>query len=348
MMQTTRQATLYRYKLPMDSGVIVRQQRLSQRDGLIIELTEKGRTVYGEIAPLPSFSLESVDQAQDQLLPLLEIWQSSGQWPEFNSLFPSVAFGLSIAQLELSGGLPAQGQYLAAPLCTGDPDELLPVFDKMTVDPLLSKQQQAQQKVAKVKVGLYEPIRDGMLVNLFLESIPDLFLRLDANRSWSLEKALKFAHYIDPELRARIAFLEEPCQTFEQSLQFSQQTGINIAWDETVQEQVTQADFSFENLCHVGVNTIVIKPTLIGSIARCFQLIEQAAQLDIQVVISSSLESTIGLTQLARLAAWKTPQQLPGLDTLQLFQVQLQVPWPESTLPVVSLLQQEQVWTSAK
>ena len=48
----------------------------------------------------------------------------------------------------------------------------------------------AVEKVAKVKVGLYEPIRDGMLVNLFLESIPDLQLRLDANRSWTLEKAL--------------------------------------------------------------------------------------------------------------------------------------------------------------
>lgn len=60
--------------------------------------------------------------------------------------------------------------------------------------------------MAKVKVGLYEPIRDGMLVNLFLESIPDLQLRLDANRSWTLEKALKFAQYVMPEFRSRIAF----------------------------------------------------------------------------------------------------------------------------------------------
>jgi O-succinylbenzoate synthase len=35
-------------------------------------------------------------------------------------------------------------------------------------------------------------------------------------------------------------------------------------------------------------------------------------------VISSSIESSLGLTQLARIAAWLTPQTLPGLDTLAL------------------------------
>lgn len=68
-----------------------------------------------------------------------------------------------MAHYELEQALPTQGNYYVAPLCTGDPDELLPVLSNLP-----------GQKVAKVKVGLYEPIRDGMLVNLFLESMPDL------------------------------------------------------------------------------------------------------------------------------------------------------------------------------
>jgi O-succinylbenzoate synthase len=40
-------------------------------------------------------------------------------------------------------------------------------------------------------------------------------------------------------------------------------------------------------------------------------------------VISSSIESSLGLTQLARIAAWLTPQTLPGLDTLALMRAQL-------------------------
>ncbi|MGC6745017.1 hypothetical protein ACP0HM_11565 [Escherichia coli] len=57
-------------------------------------------------------------------------------------------------------------------LCNGDPDDLI-----------LKLADMPGEKVAKVKVGLYEAVRDGMVVNLLLEAIPDLHLRLDANRA---------------------------------------------------------------------------------------------------------------------------------------------------------------------
>ncbi len=330
-----RQAKLYRYQLPMDSGVIIRQQRLNQRQGLIVELQQDQRRVYGEIAPLPQFSQETVEQAEQQVVPILQAWLQTGLWPQWQSLYPSVAFGLSCANYELEQQLPVDGQYLSAPLCSGDPDELLPLFEGMV-----------GEKVAKVKVGLYEPIRDGMLMNLFLESIEQLQLRLDANRSWSLDKALKFAGYIEPHLRSRISFIEEPCQTEQQSVEFAAQTGIAIAWDETLQQAVKQPHFHLASLAHSHVSAIVIKPTLIGSVEFCIELIQQAHQLGLKAVISSSLESSLGLTQLARLAAWQTPNQLPGLDTLQLFAAQLHTPWPDSDLELHSLAQQSLIWSA--
>ncbi|OEF26963.1 o-succinylbenzoate synthase [Vibrio rumoiensis] len=333
-----RQVKLYRYRLSMDSGVIVREQRLRHREGYIVELIEDESSALGECAPLPSFSRESLEQVEAQLVSVLSTWQKTGEWPNFDALYPSVAFGLSAAQYELEQTLPLEGEYLAAPLCSGDPDELIPVFESMA--------DSDHQKVAKVKVGLYEPIRDGMLVNLFLESIPDLNLRLDANRSWSLDKALKFAHYVSPDLRQRITFLEEPCQTQEQSLEFARQTNIQIAWDETLQEAVATSEFDVSNLLDDKLAALVIKPTLIGSIDRCIALIDDAKQHGLQAVISSSLESTIGLTQLARLSAWQTPKQTPGLDTLQLFQSQLERTWPNSALPVAALNDQVLIWQS--
>lgn len=68
------------------------------------------------------------------------------------------------------------------------------------------------EKVAKVKVGLWEAVRDGMVVNLLLEAIPDLQLRLDANRAWTPLKAQQFAKYVNPAYRQRIAFLENPAK----------------------------------------------------------------------------------------------------------------------------------------
>lgn len=325
-----RTAKLYRYALPMDSGVILRDNRLKEREGFIIELNDNGRVGRGEIAPLPGFSTETMDEAYTQLIEQLTSWKQ-GNMPDYQLLSSSVAFGLSMALLELEGGLPVEGVYRSAPLCSGDPDELLPKLMAME-----------GKKVAKIKVGLYEPIRDGMVANLFLESIPDLNLRLDANRAWTKEKALKFASYITPSFRQRIEFIEEPCETPGDSFSFAISTGIAIAWDETLQHSVRKPDFQLDDFN--GVKTIIIKPTLIGSVQLCIALITRAKELGIKAVISSSIESSLGLTQLARFAHWQLPEEVPGLDTIGLFTEQLEVPWPECQLPLRKLADQALIW----
>lgn len=45
-----RSAKLYRYELPMDSGVILREQRLKVREGFIVELAQDGQLGRGEVA----------------------------------------------------------------------------------------------------------------------------------------------------------------------------------------------------------------------------------------------------------------------------------------------------------
>ncbi|MGF1686286.1 o-succinylbenzoate synthase [Photobacterium japonica] len=321
-----RSAKLYQYQLPMDSGVILRDQRLINRDGWIVELHEGSRVAYGEIAPLPEFSQEDAAQAGEQAQQRLAQWVEHGHVDLIEAM-PSVAFGLSMAMLELEGGLPAQGNYQVAPLCSGDPDDLVVALNDMP-----------GEKVAKIKVGMYEAVRDGMVADMFIESIPGIRLRLDANRRWTPLKAQQFAKYVKPAHRSGIAFLEEPCMTPADSLAFAAETGINIAWDETVRDE------GFEVKAEPGVVAIVIKPTLIGSVQRCVELVEQAHAAGLTAVISSSMESSLGLNQLARFAAWQTPDVIPGLDTMQLFQMQLAHPWPGCSLPVVTLDTLTVVW----
>lgn len=312
-----RQAQLWRYQVPMDAGVVLRDRRLKTRDGLLVRLELNGAQGWGEIAPLPGFSVESLEEATDAARIWLNAWQK-GDDAALPTL-PSVAFGLSCALAELTASLPKAADYRAAPLCTGDPDELFPLLSAMPGD-----------KVAKIKVGLYEAVRDGMVVNLLLEAIPDLSLRLDANRGWTPLKAQQFAKYVNPDYRARIAFLEEPCKTRDQSREFAAETGIAIAWDESLRE----ADFVMQ--AEPGVKAVVIKPTLTGSLDRVREQVAAAHAQGLTAVISSSIESSLGLTQLARIAAWLTPNTIPGLDTLSLMQAQLVREWPDSALPVWS------------
>ncbi|WP_211838022.1 o-succinylbenzoate synthase [Proteus terrae] len=320
-----RNAKLYSFSLPVDAGVVLRYQRLKTRDGFLVCLEQNGKQGWGEISPLPEFSRETLEQAQEATQSWLTAW-CAGENPVHSEL-PSVAFGISCALAELEDTLPQDANYRAAPLCNGDPDDLI-----------LSLNDMEGEKVAKIKVGLYEAVRDGIVVNLLLEAIPDLKLRLDANRSWTPAKAEGFAKYVNPQWRDRIAFLEEPCKTPEESLAFAQATGINIAWDETVR------DDGFEVKLQPGVTTIVIKPTLVGSLERCQILVKQAHALGLDAIISSSIESSFGLTQLARIAQWLTPNSIPGLDTVDLIKQQLIRPWPNVDIPLISLEQLETVW----
>ncbi|MGL5106536.1 MAG: o-succinylbenzoate synthase, partial [Plesiomonas shigelloides] len=268
---------------------------------------------------------ETLAQAQEETQAWLTAWLA-GETPA-EPQWPSVAFGTSCALAELDGSLPQAGDYRTVPLCSGDPDDLFAALNAMP-----------GEKIAKVKVGLYESVRDGMIVNMLLEALPDLKLRLDANRAWTRAKAEGFAKYVNPDYRPRIQFLEEPCKTPQESLDYAQYTGINIAWDETVRDE------GFEVQAQDGVSAIVIKPTLVGSLQRCQMLVEQAHAAGLIAVISSSIESSLGLTQLARVAAWLTPDTMPGLDTLSMMQAQVLRPWPDSALPLWPVSQLEKVW----
>lgn len=312
-----RTVKLYRYQLPIQTKIVLRKQSLTERVGLIVCLQENDKIGYGEISPLPTFSQETVEQAEKQVKMWLNEWKNR-QNTSLETLFPSVAFGISCALAELHNELNEQGNYQSAVLCYGELEKMTQAFNQTSL------------QLGKLKIG-FDAEKEGEQANLLLSKFPHLQLRLDANRAWSLAQAVKFAEKIANENKARIQFIEEPCQTPSLSRQFAQQTGIVIAWDETMREP----DFSVQK--EPNLAAIVIKPTLVGSISKCVNLIQQAHSLGIMAVISSSLESSLGLRQLARIAQQYTPNNVPGLDTLNLMQHQLLRKWDNSILPLVGL-----------
>lgn len=66
-----RKANLYRYQLPIQTGVVLRK-KLHERAGLVVFLQEQEQVGWGEIAPLPTFSEESLSQAESQAKKLVK------------------------------------------------------------------------------------------------------------------------------------------------------------------------------------------------------------------------------------------------------------------------------------
>lgn len=309
-----RQASLYHYTLPLQSELILKDIQLSKREGLLVRLLEDGREGWGEIAPLPTFSRESLNEAEEMLKIWLRHWLSFST--SINPLPPSVDFGLSCALAELHRQLPQQIVQPPVLLCSDSSTETCVRLSSAAL--------------AKLKIGRSSPEKDGETAATLLSSVPNLRLRLDANRAWTLQQAVSFAQKLTKSQRARIDFIEEPCHTPENSLAFAKQCEINIAWDETTREP----DFI---PCQIPyVTTIVLKPTLLGSLEKCRTLISQAEKCGLTSIISSSLESSLGLNQLARFAT-KYTKSPAGLDTLHLMSHQLVRRFGSSPLPLVGL-----------
>lgn len=321
-----RQARLYHYCLPLNSGQILRGQNPGLRQGFIVQLQQEHKQGWGEIAPLMGFSQETLPQACAATRQWLSLWRS-GNYPDDTSpplpALPCVAFGLSCALAELAQHLPLMADYHPVPLY--DLQQRKPGSWSHTIT------------LAKCKTGRADPQQEARQISQLLTDCPHLQLRLDANRSWSRSEAQQFITALHPSHCQRIVFIEEPCHDPAQSCAFSADNNIPIAWDESLRDHGS-------DIMHLpGVVALIIKPTLSGSLQQVREQIAAAHAHNLTAVISSALESSLGLTQLARLAYWLTPGTPPGLDTLSVFSSQLIRCWPGSTLPCLNPQQLEQI-----
>lgn len=311
---------LYHYSLPIKTQLILRGKSLAFREGLIVEVSKNGKVGFGEISPLPFFSKETLLQAKQQVMEILkrDDWEQNLR---FDDLYPSVAFGLSCALEELNSEdtFSFTIPHSSVVLFKGNIEHFIQQLEKQPI------------KIGKIKVGIQEPEIEAEIINQLFAQIPHLKLRLDANQKWTWEQAVRFGKTFAKCYRSHLDFIEEPCETRDLSLQFSELFNLPIAWDETSRTN----DFFVKK--QKNVTAIIIKPTLTGSLEKCRKLIHQAHQQGMQAVISSSIETSLGLSQLDTFAQQYTPNTLAGLDTLDLMQHQLLFSFRNSTLPLINL-----------
>ncbi|KEI71142.1 o-succinylbenzoate synthase [Endozoicomonas elysicola] len=309
-------ADILRYRLPLKRPLHLKQFNLNEREGLILRLNLGGRFGYGEIAPLPGFSCESLFEAETQLqefcravndghfkpFPTDDSERRASYETVFASLpVPSVLFGIESALWWLR-----QGGWLSPPV-------MAPLLQGATEHILLRLEQWqgSWPKEFKLKIGRDSIEEDCVRINKVLEALPEsVSIKLDANQQWTLGQALSVARSIDVN---RIAFVEEPTASVGDFSELYEKTGLHFALDETVQ----QPGYLLQTM-H-GLAAIVIKPMLVGGLCRCQQLVTAARAQGIRVIFSSSYESSIGLHILEQLSAQWTPEELPGLDTSSAF-----------------------------
>lgn len=160
-------------------------------------------------------------------------------------------------------------------------------------------------RTAKVKVaGGDETLEQEIArVRAVREALgPEGRVRLDANGGWNVDEAEHAIHAMAP---FDLEYVEQPCQTVEELAEIRRRTkymGIPIAADESVR----RADDPLAVAAAGAADLLVIKAQPLGGIRRALDIVARAG---LPVVVSSALDTSVGLAMGAQLAA-----SVPELD----------------------------------
>ncbi len=320
---------VFRYSLPLALPLMFQGKSLAQREGLIVQLTGETHAIgFGEIAPLPGFSQERLQEAQKQTLELREnllnrriparveelTWHFE-TWLRPFRLFPSVRCGLETAVLNL---LADSREVTLCEILDGRPKSTVPMSALLqgTQKQMTREVKQCLQKGIhsyKLKVGASDVYSDIERIAIVRSLIPQsAALRIDANQTWDYAQASSFAKALTREY---VEYIEEPTKDNLMLGEFFKVTHLPVALDESLRELPLTAIKELK-----GVKAFVLKPMMLGGFEKVFEWVRLAKELGIEAVISSSFESGVGVRALAHLASAAAPAVPAGLDTLKWFE----------------------------
>ena len=142
----------------------------------------------------------------------------------------------------------------------------------------------------KVKVGSNAD-EDIARINALRALRPNASFRIDANGLLSVEQAVSLL-----QLVGDIEYIEQPCATIEELRELKKQINVKIVGDEVLRK----AKDPFAIDLSGAVDYLMLKVQPLGGIKRAHQL---AAHHKLPVVVSSALESAVGINYGLTLAA---------------------------------------------
>jgi len=202
-----------------------------------------------------------------------------------------------------------------------------PVRDEVPVNAIIPEVPAAQAaemvaasgcRTAKVKVGGYgSALQDAARVEAVAGALgPGGKVRVDANGAWDVDDAVRALTEIELAVRRGgldgLEYVEQPCATVADLAALRRRVDTPIAADESVRlpgdaDAVVAAE---------AADIIVLKVAPLGGVHACLEIAERAG---LPVVVSSAMESSVGLA--AGIALARALPQLPyacGLGTGQL------------------------------
>lgn len=284
----------------------------ADREGIFLKVESAGRVAIGEVAPIPEFGTESLELAQVFITSLdiqsLEALKSL----EIPASLPCCAFAFSsiIKQLTNTITLMDNAQLPVAALCVA---ALLPSGSEMPG--AFIKKQSLGFRTFKWKIGVEAlDLEFGRLQSVIEQISEGAVFRLDANGSLSKTDLEHWLRLCQP-YKSKIEFFEQPLAVGQETemASLSKHYGIPIALDESLNGPSGVPWF----VPGTWAGPLVIKPCLLGNVDLQLKRYKKLSQ---QLVVSSSFESSVGLSECLRIAlSFKALRYALGVDTRSAF-----------------------------
>ena len=146
----------------------------------------------------------------------------------------------------------------------------------------------------KIKINDFET--DQALLIECLKEVPKAKFRLDVNGGWALEEAIANVQSYESAFGRLIEYIEQPCTDFADLNSLRNNTGIKIAVDESIRKYLAGDLTRIKEVADIAI----IKWAPTGGITAALEVIEK---IDLPVVISSALDSSVGISHGLSLAA---------------------------------------------
>jgi len=344
-----RRLTWRAYRIPFRRPFVTSRGVEAVREGFIVRLDgESGLYGLGEIAPLRYF-------AADDLTPLLgsihrriagveiqEIPHTVQHLDARAEIAAAIRCGLDFAACDLLAryaGVPlaeALGNWLRGtgvqPVISGCARPIVQVNATIADGTPETAVQSARHAIErgfrcfKLKVGMRGNLSaECALVGAVRDAIGTAtLLRLDANQAWDVGTAIDYIHELG---RFNVEFIEQPVAAgnIEGLAKVRGMVDVPIAADEAV-GSLDSAKAIIET---GAADVLVLKPMMIGGLRPALEIAHTAAAMGIESVVTTTIDSGVGVAAALHLAASFEGKRACGLATADLLESDLTSSTPQ-------------------
>ena len=147
-----------------------------------------------------------------------------------------------------------------------------------------------------VKIKINDFLNDHLILQEVLRVIPKAKFRLDINGGWQLEEAIANLTNYEQEFPGQIDYVEQPCIDLADIKSLRGKIKLKIAVDESIRKFLGSDLTKIKEVADIAI----IKWAPSGGISASLEIIEK---IKLPVVISSALESSVGISHGVALAS---------------------------------------------